>query len=329
MKGDLVKIMKFVLPRNIFSMLFNWKYLFLIKKKYKSNIRREELEDVIFILMIDGMVHHGGLSDRFRGIISLYDFCKFNNVKFKINFIYPFNLTDYLLPNKYNWYINPTLIKYDKNSCPVFIGSYWDDDKEIIQHKKLLSNLLKKKYSQFHIYTNMRSGDKYYSIYFFELFKLSDHLQIKLNKIKTQLGEDYISITFRFQQLLGDFKEGEFKILDEKSKKNILLKSMESIEHIKALLPVHTKILITSDSVTFLNKVKNLEDVFVIEGNLEHMDFSFQSNSFERHVKSFLDYFSIASAKKIYLVVLNDMYKSGFPKRASMLYNKPYEEIFL
>ena len=39
---------------------------------------------------------------------------------FKINFVHPFELNDYLVPNMYDWYISPEEIVYDRRkSSPV------------------------------------------------------------------------------------------------------------------------------------------------------------------------------------------------------------------
>ena len=54
-----------------------------------------------------------------------------------------------------------------------------------------------------------------------------------------------------------------------------------------------------------------------------HIDYN-ENNSFEIHLKTFLDFFLIANATKIYLLRNGKMYKSGFPKSASMIYNIPF-----
>lgn len=43
----------------------------------------------LVVAMCDGRAYHGGLSDRLRGITSLYACCKEQGVDFKIHFPYP------------------------------------------------------------------------------------------------------------------------------------------------------------------------------------------------------------------------------------------------
>ncbi len=50
------------------------------------------------IAMVDGEAYHGGLCDRFKGIISLYAYCKCSGLPFRIRYTYPFRLEDYLAP---------------------------------------------------------------------------------------------------------------------------------------------------------------------------------------------------------------------------------------
>ncbi len=53
--------------------------------------------------MIDRETFHGGMCDRFKGIISLYAYCKYLGKPFRIKYTYPFRLEDYLLPASYDW----------------------------------------------------------------------------------------------------------------------------------------------------------------------------------------------------------------------------------
>jgi hypothetical protein len=82
--------------------------------------------------------------------------------------------------------------------------------------------------------------------------------------------------------------------------------------------------LITSDSITFLNNVKALPFVYVIPGELAHIAFSLNKSN-EVYMKSFVDYFLLSNAKKVYLIVDDRMYNSGFPYRAALYNNVPYE----
>lgn len=50
----------------------------------------------LHVAMVDGESFHGGMCDRFKGIISLYAYCKYRSLPFRIRYTYPFKLEDYL-----------------------------------------------------------------------------------------------------------------------------------------------------------------------------------------------------------------------------------------
>lgn len=56
-----------------------------------------------YVYVADGRTAHGGLSDRLKGLISIYEYCKDRNIPLRINFYSPFNLDLFLVPNKYDW----------------------------------------------------------------------------------------------------------------------------------------------------------------------------------------------------------------------------------
>ena len=44
------------------------------------------------VAMVDGVHKHGGLTDRFRNMLSLYSYCKGKGIPFKIYYLYPCEL---------------------------------------------------------------------------------------------------------------------------------------------------------------------------------------------------------------------------------------------
>ena len=76
-----------------------------LKKNYNTNPDRSKNISTRIIYMADGRMHHGGMVDRIRGIIAIYDYCKRNNIDFRINFVSPFRLEEILKPNIYQWTI--------------------------------------------------------------------------------------------------------------------------------------------------------------------------------------------------------------------------------
>ncbi|MDR2601358.1 MAG: hypothetical protein LBC53_02745, partial [Spirochaetaceae bacterium] len=145
--------------------------------------------------MADEKLTYGGLADRLKGIVSVYKICKELNLNFKINFTYPFELHEYLIPNVYDWKISRNEIYYNKKySKPCFIPYRYG----FFARRFFAGN-----YKQIHIYTNMSTVEKEFSILFYELFKIHPFLQTQINTNINLIGCVYISVAFRFLQLLG------------------------------------------------------------------------------------------------------------------------------
>lgn len=277
------------------------------------------------IFMIDGRAVHGGLADRLRGICSVYYYCKQHNIKFYLNAVYPFELREYLVPNKYNWYISPEDILYTRHaSVPVLLNTHQLDVRlhEYYIKRKLSLN------KDLHVYGNTSFRDEYFSVAFNDLFKPSPKLSQHLQELRHSLSlqTDYVAVVTRFQQLLGDFKETGYKTLSEEDRVSLIDKCIQKIQELHETQFQGRKILCTSDSITFLSEVDKLPYVSVIPGKVVHMDHTSDA-SYEVYEKSFLDFMMIASSKQICLLKTGDMYHSGFPRRAAMVNKIHYKEI--
>ena len=295
----------------------------LIQKYYSPTAKRATNEDKIVICMVDGKMRHGGLSDRLRGMISVYKLCEKFKLDFKIYHVSPFLLENYLVPNKIDWSINENDISFNvQDSLPVFCGSVGGFLTPAFQ-TYYLSKMLKTKYKQIHIYTNAYITDKKeFSFLFHKLFICSDSLQKVIDQQLTSIGGKYISVSLRFVQLLGDFNDWAAQTLNDTEKEKLIVKCITQIEKMHNSLQNY-KLLIATDSITFINRILDKDYVYVTPGNPVHIDYN-ENNSFEIHLKTFLDFFLIANATKIYLLRNGKMYKSGFPKSASMIYNIPF-----
>ncbi len=75
-------------------------YIHLLKSIGFSKSNRTTI-----IICFDGVVSHGGLLDRLKGVISFYEVAKKKNIDFKIHFNHPFHLSDFLEPNEVDWQI--------------------------------------------------------------------------------------------------------------------------------------------------------------------------------------------------------------------------------
>ncbi|MCD7973191.1 MAG: hypothetical protein LUG18_11100 [Candidatus Azobacteroides sp.] len=284
-------------------------------------------KEKMIIAMMDGKIYHGGLADRLRGIITTYHYCKEHQVDFRIHHTNPFNLKDILIPNHYNWEINPEDISYNSSdSYPVYIDSSVYYEKDMNFQKRVARKKLGKNYKQIHIYTNMYYSDHLFGTLFNELFKPGPALQTLLDENLKKTGKEYISLSFRFQGLLDEnFLEGR-ALESEEKKEELINKCLEKIKEIRLQYSDIPTFLVTADSERFIRAVKKLDFVYIIPGKIGHMD-NKEEKDVSVHLKTFVDFFMLANSQKIMLLVTGNMYRSGFAKRAAKLYDTPFEEI--
>lgn len=302
------------------------------REERKSPINADAPQTVVYMALSE-TTFSGGLSDRLRGIVAIYSECKRMGLPFRIVFE-PLHLEDYLSPNQYDWRIEGDDVLWDtKDVYPCVILTYHNNSRNIwqrfVQHA-ILKHFLKKPFKQIHVYSNMFCSDKEYASLFRELFKPTEELKNLIDYHLAKLGGagNYVSATFRFRQLLGDFKEGGETLLEDER--------VPYIEKcINAILKLHEhipdkKILVTADSHTFLDTLKerNLPYVYVMPGRVVHIGFT-QDASKKTYMKSFLDMYMLSYASTVFLVRDKMMYHSGFPYRASLLNGARYDEIEL
>lgn len=275
------------------------------------------------ICMFDNKITSGGLADRLRGIVSMYMYAKQMNYDFKIFHNKGFVLSDFLIPNKTNWLITENELIYNTHySRVVYVacGNYPFENQLTLKH---LNNQIKKKpgFIQYHVYPSLKIGDNQFSKLYHELFQTSDLLSKTIHEIHKQIGEPYITCSFRFVELLGDFNDTIHITLPENKRKELICKCLEVLSLIYK--KENKKIVVTSDSCTFLEEAKNLNFVHILPGKIEHIDYD---ATYEAYLKTFADFYTIATADKAYMVRCPIMYNSGFAKRASMINNIPFEE---
>lgn len=291
-------------------------------------IETNSTEKTTVVCMFDGKILQGGLADRLRGILSVYKVCKDLDIKFKLYFVHPFDITLYLLPNKVNWTISKEEIKnkIGKKSI-LYLDSVDGSNYEKKKQYNWLCRKIKKQSGQLRVYTNAEfSYNEDFMLLFNELFIINTNLSNSLNNNKLLLGSNYISISCRFMNLLGDFNETySQKTLTELQRKEMINANINKIKEIHAQSPSKI-ILVNSDSITFLNHAKVLNFTYIIPGNITHID-NDSRQDYATYEKTFLDFFMIANASEILLFKHNEMYNSGYPYAASLIYNKPFKRL--
>jgi len=294
-------------------------------KYYTSEYSKKIKSEKMVVMMVDGRHPHGGLTDRLRGCLSVFQLCKELNIPFHINFDYPFNLSQYLLPNRYDWSIFKESINYHNvYSKPIIVDCLDAIGESIFDRHILKKSIANKDGIQFHVYTNAHFGEHLFARSFHELFKPSPLLHEAIDINKHLIGKKYESATFRFQQLLGDFKEGDpsiYKVLANPEREKLIRKCKDKLYWYLDSIPDENKLLVTSDSITFLNEVARNDRIYIIPGNIAHMNYSTDNDKV--FLKSFIDLFMLMEAEKIALFQTDDMYNSGFPRFAGLLGNKP------
>lgn len=316
--------------QNLFKQRNKWrrevrKY---VSQYYSADTPHATNSGKMVICMCDGRMKHGGLGDRIRGIVSVYSVCKANGIQFKIYFNSPFRLEDFLRPNKVDWVVGDEDICYNsEDAFPVFCGSNGTHVEMPFQRRWLAKNF-NKNVKQVHVYTNANlERGKGFKACFDELFCMTEELDGLVGSCLKDIGESYISVTCRFQQLLGDFAEGNYTILSPDEQQKLMERSLREIERIYDYMRVKHPILLTSDSIRFLDYASSkLKYVHRVPGRVVHMDYSSDANNL-LHLKSFADMMMISKAEKVYLLKSGMMYNSGFPRIAAKIGNRPFKLI--
>lgn len=274
------------------------------------------------VVMNDGRSWHAGLSDRLRAMASVYSWCKQHGIEFKVYCVSPFNLHDYLVPNKYDWQIDAVALCYNAHhSRPYLLNSHqlpcrWHD---------LYLRWMMIGYDEIHLYTNTYFRDNRFYENFNELFKPSDKLKQKIDEQRAKLPKRYVVFAFRFLELLGDFKDCVTTPLDEKSKEVLIRKCMDKVQDLHDTFYRDYQIVVTADSKTFINRAQETFDyVHTIPGEVGHIDYTSKDDN-DVHLKAFLDMYLISYADEVVLLATGEMYdKSGFAMRGAMIGDKKF-----
>lgn len=293
------------------------------EKKYRRkwfDNKEEENRFIGLVSCVDGRVQHGGLCDRFKGIVSTYCFCKLHSVPFRINYTTPFNLEDYLVPSCYDWRLKD--------------GEYSTSYRNV-EVLRLTGEPSPRRYrvpgkTQIHVYANrdsvnIQDPEADWGSLFKELFQPAKVLKKELDAL--DFGK-YIALVFRFQNKLGDFKEYAYRPLPDGEKQTLMKKCVEAVEGMHARFP-ELNLLVTSDSSSFLKEANSLGYVRIIPGNRVHIDSKDDKAKGDAFIKSFVDFYMISEAERVFSMGTADMYPSEFPMYAAKLNNRPFERVLI
>jgi hypothetical protein len=285
----------------------------------------------LVIFFVDGFMIHGGMGDRMKGIVSAYAVCKAKKLPFRISFDYPFLLEKYLLPNIYDWRIREDENIVFSKRCAHIINVHNDRKSQSLLN---ISPSSKQK----HVYGNMDILEDVNRIYgtdftwpglYEELFRPSAVLSGAIKEAMKNIGAGYISLHFRFQQLLGDFYDKGADILPDKEREELIEKCRNYVARVCDSSDVD--VVVFSDSNLFIGSLEGIKGVKTLPGEAVHVDFVEKNgDKSDVHLKSFLDFYILRSSSRVFTIVAGKKMRiSGFPAYAAMSSGVEYEVVFV
>lgn len=204
-----------------------------------------------------------------------------------------------------------------------FINSYIGMDGDEEHYFRQLDS----KKSIIHVYSCVAINEGKIHGLFNELFVPTKLLQEALDECLSQVGGSYVSVSFRFIGLLGDFKDtmewhGGLALTPEQ-REDYVGHGLKAIERVYRMLGAgERKVLVTSDSGLFIERAKAFPFVYVIPGPTGHIDDASQKPN-EVYMKTFLDFLMISKADRCYHYSYGHMFEgSKFSKTAALVGGK-------
>lgn len=303
--------MKEQIKRSLFNLLFRVKYYSFHKQSQRPQDR--------IIIIFDEIKNYCGLADIIKSIVGVYYVAKQNGLGFKIYCKYPLELSKYLQPTLVDWQID----KEDINRC-IF-------QTKLINYTGIEAVAPIKKGVEYHVYnfvgknilqnTKGKNWEQEWHKLFTDLFRPTSFV---LNVIKEQgLPEgEYIAVHIRFLNCLEAVEPDALtysRPLDSSKRNKLLTCLFNAID----LLKQDFKVVVFSDSKVFA-KMSKQRGYDILEGDIGHLSYN---QSEETTLKTFVDWYCISRAKKIYSLRGGPLYNSAFPLYASLIGNKEYNEI--
>ncbi|MDO4726611.1 MAG: hypothetical protein Q4A56_05265 [Porphyromonadaceae bacterium] len=289
---------------------------------FKPNLNKSPM----IVALVDGRNFHGGFTDRLKGMVSLFHFSRIKQMDFRISHTFPFELSDYLEPNQYDWRI-------EKDELPnnFFQTSFVNlvKDGSIERYKTFNSRNSLIAYANRDVVPYL--NDFYHTTYSWSelyktLFRPTDRVKSLIDNNRQKLGDSYIAAHFRFVGMFGDFNETPYKHIDEHKKRHIFETNVEFVKQL-AVRFAGKKIFVASDSQMFIDSVCNIDNVYTLSGDIVHIDHKIGDCQDDAFMRILIDFYLIAGAEKIFSIGTDEMYKSELPLYASKIYDSCFERI--
>lgn len=265
------------------------------------------------IVKCDGRMLHGGLTDRMRGILTVYREARRRGIPLHISWTSPFELEDYLQPATFDWRISdPEISDNLQFAYPVII-----DDLPGVYTMPRLDAALHHRKCQTIVYTNADNARGHYRELYREVFRPSAALQAEVDRHLAVLGSGFHVYTFRFLDLLGDFRDCIGKELPEAEAEALMRKVEDEFRRLLRGVPADVRVLCTSDSRRFLDRIAGIDSrIYVVGGEVRNIDRE-QEEHRGAWMKTFVDQQLIMHASEVTLMRTGGMYQSGFPRFAA------------
>jgi len=261
-----------------------------------------------------------GFADRLRGALFLLDILKDTNLRTYIKFTKPFNLNKYYIfkdaSNSLTNISSPN-VSFGAVSCGIPYIENISNIQGIFRSILLNANNFK----CVSLGTNILNMP---SLGIFEkYFTRTNYLNNEIKKYKKIIGENYISVSYRFRGILGDFNEPLTTVLSSDEQYVVLHKSKQALKQFIKDNSINQSILVLSDSPIFLNFIRDIPSVYVFPDNIQHMVCMDDNLASEMSfLKTLVDFNLIMDADDTYLFLSEFLYKSGFPRVAAQCAGK-------
>jgi len=282
--------------------------------KYYNKIKSSNLSPGSIIYISDSNTWPGGLVDRLKGIISLYDFATEKKLPFYIFSDQKNDFSGFLQIKLKNVRLDALDRKIRGNKVHFFID-----------------NTIVRSYNDFffsnkvhHIYTNLdllkykygsKSDGKWHFL-FHQLFSPSDVIKTKVDSIISK--RNFIVCSFRFRSRMGDF-EDDGKIWDKPTKIAEVEKLNEAVKNTISKFS-NQMVYIASDSETYLKQLVRLfPDRLFYNSSLKA-----DMNDMERSIIEFL---VISKGERVFQFKGASMFEGAFSRYASIIGGNQYELI--
>lgn len=290
------------------------------------SFRKRKQERRVICLFKEGSEDSTGLADRIKAAVSTYIVAKKNDYKFYLYHDQGFDIQKYLEPNEVDWRINLEDISLGLNQFKIlwYLKYVPKLDTSVYEyHTHRTSDIC--------YYMDGSLGEEFqFSKVFHKLFRISASLQNEIERAKKEAAITkgrYIAVHVRFLDFFETVeteRDTYYTRHASEEEKEQMIKSM-----LLTIRNIHEKhedcdILLFSDSQTFLS-LEFPSYVKQLRGKIGHI--SVHSDDADVITKTFVDFFVISEASRVYNINGPGTYNSNYCRVAANIGDVPFERV--